>query len=185
LTVVNVSTVNPTKEKLMKRFRTLAILAAALVLTIPAFAGPNDSDIVDVAVGAGSFNTLVTAVQAAGLVDALKGDGPFTVFAPTDEAFAKLPAGTVESLLEPKNIDQLKSILTYHVIPGKVMAASVTGSETRLHHRRRQRDDRRCDGRFHRRRRQQRRDPRHRHRPPSVRSVAQRNRADAQPGRRP
>jgi len=82
-------------------------------------------DIVDTAVGAGSFKTLVAAVQAAGLVDTLKGAGPFTVFAPTDEAFAKLPAGTVESLLKPENKDKLVAVLTYHVVPGKVMAADV------------------------------------------------------------
>ena len=80
-------------------------------------------DIVDTAVGAGSFKTLVAAVTAAGLVDTLKGAGPFTVFAPTDEAFAKLPAGTVEALL--KDIPKLTSILTYHVVSGKVMAADV------------------------------------------------------------
>lgn len=82
-------------------------------------------DIVDTAVSAGSFETLVAAVKAAGLVDTLKGDGPFTVFAPTDEAFAKLPAGTVENLLKPENKDQLIAILTYHVVPGKVKAADV------------------------------------------------------------
>ena len=82
-------------------------------------------DIVDTAIGAGSFNTLVAAVKAAGLVETLKGAGPFTVFAPTDEAFAKLPAGTVESLLKPENKDQLVAVLTYHVVPGKVMAADV------------------------------------------------------------
>ncbi|WP_310486629.1 fasciclin domain-containing protein [Chamaesiphon sp. VAR_69_metabat_338] len=81
------------------------------------------ADIVDTAVGAGSFTTLVAAVKAAGLVDTLKGAGPFTVFAPTDEAFAKLPAGTVESLL--KDIPKLTKILTYHVVAGKVMAADV------------------------------------------------------------
>ncbi len=81
------------------------------------------ADIVDTAVKAGSFSTLVAAVQAAGLVDTLKGAGPFTVFAPTDEAFAKLPEGTVEGLL--KDIPQLKKILTYHVVSGKVMAADV------------------------------------------------------------
>ena len=80
-------------------------------------------DIVDTAVGAGSFKTLVAAVTAAGLVDTLKGAGPFTVFAPTDEAFAKLPAGTVEALL--KDIPKLTSILTYHVVAGKVLAADV------------------------------------------------------------
>jgi uncharacterized surface protein with fasciclin (FAS1) repeats len=82
-----------------------------------------DKDIVDTAVGAGSFNTLVTAVKAAGLVDTLKSDGPFTVFAPTDEAFAKLPEGTVEALL--KDREKLTAILTYHVVPGKIMAKDV------------------------------------------------------------
>lgn len=82
-------------------------------------------DIVETAVGAGSFKTLVAAVQAAGLVETLKGKGPFTVFAPTDEAFAKLPAGTVESLLKPENKEKLVAVLTYHVVPGKVMAADV------------------------------------------------------------
>lgn len=83
------------------------------------------ADIVDTAVSAGSFNTLVAAVKAAGLVDTLKGDGPFTVFAPTDEAFAKLPEGTVESLLLEENKDKLIAILTYHVVAGKVMAEDV------------------------------------------------------------
>jgi uncharacterized surface protein with fasciclin (FAS1) repeats len=82
-------------------------------------------DIVDTAVGAGMFNTLVAAVKAAGLVETLKGDGPFTVFAPTDEAFAKLPGGTVENLLKPENKDLLVKILTYHVVAGKVTAADV------------------------------------------------------------
>jgi uncharacterized surface protein with fasciclin (FAS1) repeats len=82
-------------------------------------------DIVDVAVGAGSFNTLVSAVKAAGLVETLKGDGPFTVLAPTDAAFAKLPAGTLDELLDPANKEKLQKILTYHVIPGNVMAADV------------------------------------------------------------
>ena len=82
-------------------------------------------DIVDTAVSAGSFKTLVAAVQAAGLVETLKSDGPFTVFAPTDDAFAKLPAGTVESLLRPENKDKLVAILTYHVVSGKVMASDV------------------------------------------------------------
>jgi transforming growth factor-beta-induced protein len=85
--------------------------------------GAQAADIVDTAVGAGQFNTLVTAVKAAGLVDTLKGPGPFTVFAPTDEAFAKLPPGTLDSLL--KNPEKLKAVLTYHVVPGKVMAADV------------------------------------------------------------
>jgi len=84
-------------------------------------------DIVDTAVSAGSFNTLVAAVQAAGLVDTLKGPGPFTVFAPTDEAFAALPAGTVESLLMPENIDKLRAVLTYHVVSGKVTSDQLAG----------------------------------------------------------
>ncbi len=87
-------------------------------------------DIVDIAVGNGSFNTLVAAVQAADLVDVLKSDGPFTVFAPTDEAFAALPAGTVESLLLPENKEQLIAILTYHVVPGTVMASDVMNKQT-------------------------------------------------------
>jgi len=94
-----------------------------------AFAGSygKSADIVDTAVTAGDFNTLVAAVQAADLADTLKGDGPFTVFAPTDEAFAKLPPGTVEALLKPENKEKLQAILLYHVVPGKVMAAEVVG----------------------------------------------------------
>jgi uncharacterized surface protein with fasciclin (FAS1) repeats len=88
-----------------------------------AYAGKASSDIVDTAVAAGSFETLAAALQAAGLVDTLKGEGPFTVFAPTDEAFAKLPEGTVEALLN--DIPKLQAILTYHVVAGKVMAADV------------------------------------------------------------
>jgi uncharacterized surface protein with fasciclin (FAS1) repeats len=84
-------------------------------------------DIVDTAVAAGTFNTLVTAVKAADLVETLKGPGPFTVFAPTDDAFAKLPEGTLDDLLKPENKDQLASILTYHVVAGKVMADDVVG----------------------------------------------------------
>ena len=84
-----------------------------------------EKDIVDTAVSAGQFETLAAALGAAGLVETLKGPGPFTVFAPTDAAFAKLPAGTVENLLKPENKDQLVAILTYHVVPGKVMASDV------------------------------------------------------------
>jgi len=100
-----------------------------------------ENDIVDLAVATEFLSTLVAAVQAAGLVDVLKGDGPFTVFAPTNEAFAALPAGTVENLLKPENKDQLVAILTYHVVPGKVMstdlsdgqkAATVQGSEVEI-----------------------------------------------------
>ncbi|TWI87648.1 putative surface protein with fasciclin (FAS1) repeats [Roseibium hamelinense] len=108
--------------KLLQKF----LFAILLVVPLTA-AKAAEKDIVDTAVGAGSFNTLVAAVQAAGLVDTLKGDGPFTVFAPTDEAFAKLPAGTVEDLLKPENKDQLVAILTYHVVPGKVMSSDIAG----------------------------------------------------------
>ncbi|MEL7000424.1 MAG: fasciclin domain-containing protein [Pseudomonadota bacterium] len=87
------------------------------------------ADIVDTAVAAGDFNTLVAAVQAAGLVETLKGKGPFTVFAPTDAAFAALPPGTVDSLLKPENKDQLVAILTYHVVPGKVMSTDIAGKK--------------------------------------------------------
>jgi transforming growth factor-beta-induced protein len=89
-----------------------------------------EMDIVDTAVGAGNFKTLAAALGAAGLVDTLKGAGPFTVFAPTDAAFAKLPAGTVETLLKPENKGKLASILTYHVVPGNAMAKDVTGQKT-------------------------------------------------------
>ncbi|MEZ5318042.1 MAG: fasciclin domain-containing protein [Vicinamibacterales bacterium] len=104
-----------------------APLAAALMVATGATTttAQQPKDIVDTAVAAGSFKTLVAAVQAAGLVDTLKGPGPFTVFAPTDEAFAKLPAGTVEDLLKPENKQKLVAILTYHVVPGSVMAADV------------------------------------------------------------
>jgi uncharacterized surface protein with fasciclin (FAS1) repeats len=87
-------------------------------------------DIVDTAVSAGQFTTLVAAVQAAGLVDTLKSEGPFTVFAPTDEAFAKLPAGTIDTLLMPENREQLAAILTYHVVSGKIMSADIAGATT-------------------------------------------------------
>ena len=103
----------------MKMFSRLIAGAALAAVASFAFA----ADIVDTAVSAGQFKTLVKAVQEAGLVDTLKGKGPFTVFAPTDEAFAKLPAGTLEALLKDKQ--KLASILTYHVVPGKVMSAQV------------------------------------------------------------
>jgi uncharacterized surface protein with fasciclin (FAS1) repeats len=104
------------------------IKAAAIALPVLAVAGTaNAADIVDTAAGAGSFNTLVAAVKAAGLADTLKGEGPFTVFAPTDEAFAKLPEGTVEKLLMPENKAQLTAILTYHVVPGKTMSSDIAG----------------------------------------------------------
>jgi uncharacterized surface protein with fasciclin (FAS1) repeats len=124
----------------MKNIRILSVAAimAAVTITPSLFAAecsasktastadsPAVQNIVVVASGAGSFNTLVAAVKAAGLVETLQGDGPFTVFAPTDEAFAKLPAGTVEDLLKPENKAKLVAILTYHVVAGKVMAADV------------------------------------------------------------
>ena len=115
----------------MNRLRKIAAAAAFAVSSFALSAQAYAADIVDTAVAAGSFKTLVAAVQAAGLVDTLKGPGPFTVFAPSDEAFAKLPAGTVEDLLKPENKDKLVAILTYHVVPGKVMAADVTGKETK------------------------------------------------------
>lgn len=101
----------------MKRILTV------MMMMVFAVSGAFAADIVDTAVSAGQFKTLVTAVKAAGLVDTLKSAGPFTVFAPTDEAFAKLPAGTVESLLA--NPEKLKQVLLYHVVAGKVMAADV------------------------------------------------------------
>ena len=105
----------------------LTFVLASLTLSTAAHADHHGmkKDIVDVAAANGSFSTFVAAVKAAGLVDTLKGDGPFTVFAPTDEAFAKLPAGTVENLLKSENKDKLTAILTYHVVSGKVMAADV------------------------------------------------------------
>lgn len=109
----------------MKTITTILALTVALMISVPAFSGSYKKDIVDTAVSAGSFNTLVAAVTAADLVDTLKSEGPFTVFAPTDEAFAKLPAGTVEGLLMPENKEKLQAILLYHVVPGKVMASDV------------------------------------------------------------
>jgi len=102
----------------------LALTVAASVFSAPAFAA--DKDIVDTAIAAGNFTTLAAALTAAGLVDTLKGAGPFTVFAPTDAAFAALPAGTVEDLLKPENKDKLNAILTYHVIAGKVMSTDLS-----------------------------------------------------------
>lgn len=114
----------------MKIQRVLALVTLmASALTVPAARAYDHpagaGDIVAVASSAGKFNTLVAAVKAAGLVETLQGKGPFTVFAPTDEAFAKLPEGTVASLLKPENKEKLVAILTYHVVPGKVMAADV------------------------------------------------------------
>lgn len=119
----------------MTKFARRFVLAASVAMTAAfgfssaAVAGGHSKDIVDTAIGAGAFNTLVAAVQAAGLVDVLRGEGPFTVFAPTDDAFAALPEGTVEILLLPENKDQLVAVLTYHVIPGKVMSGDIAGQE--------------------------------------------------------
>jgi uncharacterized surface protein with fasciclin (FAS1) repeats len=112
-------------------FSGLAIAATVAVAAIGLGAGSTlvraeKQDIVDTAVGAGQFRTLAAALKAAGLVDTLKGRGPFTVFAPTDEAFAKLPAGTVDNLLKPENKARLSAILTYHVVPGAVTSGQVT-----------------------------------------------------------
>ena len=120
------------KRKLIN-FGITTSLLAVLLLATTAFAGnygKKQSDIVDTAVANGNFTTLAAALQAAGLVDTLKADGPYTVFAPTDEAFAKLPDGTVEMLLLPENKDKLVAILTYHVVPGKVTAAEVVTLES-------------------------------------------------------
>ncbi len=112
--------------------RTLLTLTTAALVAGPALAGSHSmsKDIVDTASEAGSFSTLLAAAEAAGLVETLKGDGPFTVFAPTDDAFAALPEGTVDSLLLPENKDQLTSILTYHVVPGKVMSTDLSDGMT-------------------------------------------------------
>lgn len=110
--------------------RTFMGAAAAIAFALPLKA--QAADIVDTAVSAGSFSTLVAAVQAAGLVDTLKGKGPYTVFAPTDEAFAALPEGTVETLLLPENKDQLVEILTYHVVPAKVMSGDIAGKRAKV-----------------------------------------------------
>ena len=106
--------------------RNLLAVAALLPLSL-ASVSAKANDIVDTAIAAGQFSTLVAAVQAAGLVDTLKGEGPFTVFAPTDAAFSALPEGTVENLLKPENKDQLVAVLTYHVVSGKVMSADIAG----------------------------------------------------------
>lgn len=109
----------------MKKIVSFALATWMSVASMSAFGF--EKNIVDTAVEAGKFKTLAAALGAAGLVDAVKGPGPFTVFAPTDEAFAKLPKGTVETLLKPENKEKLKAILTYHVVPGKVMAKDVLG----------------------------------------------------------
>ena len=115
----------------MKTICNLRGVVAALCMShvaLSATAGSNKMDIVDTAVKAEVFQTLVAAVTVAGLVDTLKGDGPFTVFAPNDEAFSKLPVGTVEDLLKPENLGQLVAVLTYHVVPGKILASDIMGT---------------------------------------------------------
>ena len=112
-------------------FRQIAVGMVAALLTVSvAGAQSGNKDIVDTAVAAGSFKTLAKALQAAGLVDTLKGKGPYTVFAPTDEAFAKLPASTLEDLLKPENKAKLQRILTYHVVPGRITSAEVVKLKT-------------------------------------------------------
>jgi uncharacterized surface protein with fasciclin (FAS1) repeats len=119
-----------TKRNVMKKLIIAAAAATALLASAQALAqapAAGSKDIVETAVAAGQFTTLAKALQAAGLVETLKGPGPFTVFAPTDAAFAKLPAGTVENLLKPENRAQLTSILTFHVVPARATASAVSG----------------------------------------------------------
>jgi uncharacterized surface protein with fasciclin (FAS1) repeats len=117
------------RNKVLALGTTLSLLAIVMVVPANARAAGHSvetNDVVDTAVAAGQFKTLAAALEAAGLIEALKGDGPFTVFAPTDEAFAKLPAGTVDTLLKPENKEKLKAVLLYHVVPGNVTAGQVT-----------------------------------------------------------
>lgn len=114
---------------MLRKYALIAALAATPAFATSALAMA-EKDIVETAAEAGSFETLLAAATAAGLVDTLKGDGPFTVFAPTDEAFAALPEGTVDTLLMPENKDQLVAVLTYHVVPGKVMSTDLTDDMT-------------------------------------------------------
>ncbi len=118
--------------KLIRNLMVFALLLVPVSLANAASHGMHSKDIVDTAVSAGKFKTLVAAVKAAGLADTLKGNGPFTVFAPTDEAFAKLPKGTVEDLLKPENKAKLVSILTYHVVPGKIMSKDIAGKKAEV-----------------------------------------------------
>ena len=114
----------------MKFVNAVRAITIALSLTVVAFPSAaadhkHKMDIVDTAVHAEIFGTLAAALSAANLIDVLKGNGPFTVFAPSDEAFSKLPGGTVENLLKPENMDQLVAVLTYHVVPGKILSADI------------------------------------------------------------
>lgn len=110
--------------KSVRKIAAFSVLGFAVLGASPAAMA---KDLVETAQGAGQFNTLLAAAKAAGLVDTLKGAGPYTVFAPTDAAFAALPAGTVDALLKPENKDKLKAVLTYHVLPGKVMSGDIAG----------------------------------------------------------
>ena len=114
----------------MLKTATLGIAVIALMLSTSTQARQDNKDIVETAIAAGSFNTLAKALKAADLVDTLKGQGPFTVFAPTDDAFAKLPAGTLNDLLKPENKKKLQRILTYHVVPGRVSSTDVVKLRT-------------------------------------------------------
>jgi uncharacterized surface protein with fasciclin (FAS1) repeats len=114
----------------MLKIATLGIALVTVTLSVGTHAQHHDKDLVDTAVAAGSFGTLAKALQAADLVDTLKGQGPFTVFAPTDEAFAKLPPATLNELLKPENKQKLQRILTYHVVPGRVSSADVVKLRT-------------------------------------------------------
>jgi len=114
---------NRARHALVTAVASIAMMFGALA----ANAMGHSKDIVDTAASNGQFETLVAAIKAAGLVDTLKGEGPYTVFAPNDEAFAKLPAGTLEDLLKPENKDKLVAILTYHVVPGKIMSGDIAG----------------------------------------------------------
>ena len=111
--------------KFVNAVRAIMVALSLTVVALPAAAADHKMDIVDTAVNAEIFGTLAAALSAANLIDVLKGDGPFTVFAPSDEAFSKLPRGTVENLLKPENMDQLVAVLTYHVVPGKVLSTDI------------------------------------------------------------
>ena len=113
--------------KFVNAVRAVVVALALTVVALPATAADHKHkmDIVDTAVHAEIFGTLAAALSAANLIDVLKGDGPFTVFAPSDEAFSKLPGGTVENLLKPENMDQLVAVLTYHVVPGKILSTDI------------------------------------------------------------
>jgi uncharacterized surface protein with fasciclin (FAS1) repeats len=117
----------------IKKLASVLLITGALALSSTAAisGGHGKKDIVETAASNEKFSTLVAAVNAAGLIDVIKSDGPFTVFAPTNNAFAKLPAGTVETILKPANKDQLVAVLTYHILPGRVMSADIAGKELR------------------------------------------------------